>query len=363
MLMPPLDSRSDEQQALRALHRLRLNAIVTGRSPVNAVSLNRLKSLSLILLLISAGAAAEAQEPEPIEKLVIDTRLVSVPVIVSDRSGHYIPNLRPQNFKLYDNNVEQKIEFFDAAEEPLNVVLLLDTSRSTRGVLDDIRSAAREFLRALRPKDRAMIVSFDKDVEQLSPMTSDHRVLEKAISRAVVSQYFGTLLNDAVAKTSSTFLQTVNGRKAIVVLTDGEDGGSKTGAKELLAHESEAEAMIYPIYYEAYLHDGSGMFSGLRNIFGKSEKKTPLRLQREAAATEFLTKLADVSGGHFFRSRATNLSSAFNLIAEELRFQYRLGFYPAADVPRGSLRALKVKVDRQDVSVRARQNYRTTPKP
>ena len=121
--------------------------------------------------------------------------------------------------------------------------------------------------------------------------------------------------------------------------------------------------MIYPIYYEAFLHDGGGMFSGLRNIFGKSEKKTPVRLQREAAAAEFLTKLADVSGGHFFSGRATNLSSAFNLIAQELRFQYRLGFYPVADVPRGSLRPLKVKVDRQDVSVRARQNYRTTPAP
>jgi VWFA-related protein len=323
----------------------------------------RLRFLSLILLFISLAAAVEAQEPEPIERLVIDTRLVSVPVIVSDRTGHYIPNLRPQNFKLYDNNVEQKIEFFDAAEEPLNVVLLLDTSRSTRGVLDDIRSAAREFLRALRPKDRAMIVSFDKDVEQLSPLTSDHRVLEKAISRAVVSPYFGTLLNDAVAKTSSTFLQSVNGRKAIVLLTDGEDGGSQTGAKELLAQETEADAMIYPIYYEAYLHDGGGVFSGLRNIFGKSEKKTPLRLKREAAAAEFLTKLADVSGGRFFSSGATNLSKAFDLIARELRYQYRLGFYPAAEVPRGSLRALKVRVDQKDVSVRARQSYRTTAAP
>ena len=318
--------------------------------------------LIIFLAAIFSCLTTQAQEPE-IDRLVIDTRLVSVPVIVSDRTGHYIPNLRPQNFKLYDNNVEQKIEFFDAAEEPLNVALLLDTSRSTRGVLDDIRSAAREFLRTLRPKDRAMIVSFDKNVEQLSPLTSDHRVLEKAIGRAAVSPYFGTLLNDAVAKTSSTYLQTVNGRKAIVLLTDGEDGGSQTGAKELLAQESEGDAMIYPIYYEAYLHDSGGVFSGLRNIFGKAEKKTPLRLKREAAAAEFLTKLAEVSGGRFFSSGATNLSSAFDLIARELRYQYRLGFYPGAEVPRGSLRALKVRVDRPDVSVRARQNYRTTPAP
>ena len=314
------------------------------------------------LLVSLSFVTAQGQEPAT-DTLRIDTNLISVPVIVSDRTGHYIPGLRVQNFKLYDNNVEQKISFFDAAEEPLNVVLLLDTSRSTRGVLDDIKNAARDFLRALRPKDRAMIISFDKEVQRLSPLTSDQKVLEAAIKRTAVSKYFGTLLNDAVLETTRTILQPVTGRKAIVLLTDGEDGGSQIGAKELLAYESEADAMIYPIYYQAFLHTGGGFLSGLRDLLGKSDKKTPVQKERAAAAVTFLTKLSDVSGGRFFSSSATNLKNAFDLIARELRYQYRLGFYPADVAQDGSLRTLRVRVDRPDVAVRSRKQYRTRPAP
>lgn len=316
------------------------------------------------LLISGSLVSVRSQQEGPIDTLTIETKLVSVPVIVSDRSGHYIPGLGKHNFKLYDNDVEQEIRFFDAAEEPLNVVLLLDTSRSTRGVLDDIRSAARDFLRALRPKDRAMIVSFDKDVQRLSPLTSDRKVLETAIKRTQVSQYFGTLLNDAVLETSQTFLRPVTGRKAIILLTDGEDGGSQMGAKELLAYESEVDAMIYPIYYQAFLHAGGGGFlPRLRGIFSQGEPKTPLQKERSAAAIAFLTKLSDVTGGRFFNSRATDLKNAFDLIARELRYQYRLGFYPPDDAGAGSLRTLRVKVDRPDVAVRSRHQYRTKPAP
>jgi len=320
----------------------------------------RLLAAAAALVLVSLPFTRVSAQQEPIEKLVIETRLVSVPVIVSDRSGHYIPNLKARDFKLYDNDVEQKISFFDAAEEPLNVVLLLDTSRSTRGVLDDIRSAARDFLKALRPKDRAMIVSFDKEIQRLSPLTNDQRVLEAAIKRTSVSKYFGTLLHDAVLETSKAILQPINGRKAIILLTDGEDGGSQTGAKELLAYESESDAMIYPIYYESFLGTASGgFFPRLRGIFGRTERKTPQQKERTAAAVAFLTKLSDVTGGHFFSGKATDLRNAFDLIAKELRYQYRLGFYPAEEAQNGNLRTLKVKVDRPDVAVRARQKYRT----
>jgi VWFA-related protein len=306
-----------------------------------------------------------AQQEQPIDTLTIETRLVSVPVIVSDRTGHYISGLRANNFKLFDNNVEQQIKFFDAAAEPLNIAVLLDTSRSTRGVLGDIRNAARDFLKKLRPSDRAMIVSFDKEVRQLSPLTNDAKVWEVAIKRAAASEYFGTLLNDAVLETSKTFLQPVTGRKAIILLTDGEDGGSQTGAGELMSYESEADAMIYPIYYEAFLHSSGGglSFPGLRGIFGRSEPKSPQQKERRAGAVAFLNKLSDVTGGRFFNSQATDLKNAFDLIARELRYQYRLGFYPDEAVPAGSLRTLRVRVDRPDVAVRARRQYRTRPAP
>ena len=119
--------------------------------------------------------------------------------------------------------------------------------------------------------------------------------------------------------------------------------------------------MIYPIYYEAFLHSGAGaFFPRLRGIF-RSDQKSPQQQERAATAVAFLTKLSDVTGGRFFSSKATDLKNAFDLIARELRYQYRLGFYPA-DVERdGSLRTLKVKVDRPDVAVRSRNHYRTKP--
>ena len=312
-----------------------------------------------LLMCLSFPSARGQQEP-PIDTITIETKLVSVPVIVSDRSGHYIPGLRINNFKLYDNNLEQKIAFFDAAEEPLNVVLLLDTSRSTQGVLGDIKSAARDFLKALRPKDRAMIISFDKDIHRLSPLTNDPRILETAIKRTSVSKYFGTLLNDAVLETSKIILQPVTGRKAIILLTDGEDGGSQVDAGELLSYESEADAMVFPVYYESSLSaPGGGFFPRLRGIFGRSDQKSPQQKERSAAAVAFLTKLSEVTGGRLYRSKATDLKNAFDLVARELRYQYRLGFYPENVAQDGGLRTLKVKVDRPDVAVRSRRQYRT----
>jgi hypothetical protein len=103
-----------------------------------------------ILIPILILPVANAQEPQPIEVIKIDSNLVSVPVIVSDRENRYLPGLKVVDFKLYDNSAEQKIEFFDAAEEPLNVALLLDTSRSTEGVLKKIKDAAKDFLKELR---------------------------------------------------------------------------------------------------------------------------------------------------------------------------------------------------------------------
>lgn len=313
-----------------------------------------------LLLCLSLTSALGQGEPSD-DTIRIDTNLISVPVIVSDRAGHYIPGLGVQNFKLYDNNVEQKISFFDAAEEPLNVVLLLDTSRSTQGVLGDIRSAAREFLKELRPQDRAMIISFDKDVHRLSALTSDRKALEKAIKHTEVSKYFGTLLNDAVLETSKSVLQPVTGRKAIILLTDGEDGGSQTGAAELLAYESEADAMIYSIYYESFLRSGGGgfRFPRLGGIFGRSDRRGQKQKERSTGAVDFLTKLSEVTGGRFYRSEATDLTKAFDLVAAGLRHQYRLGFYPDKLAQDGTVRSLKVKVDRPDVAVRSRRQYRT----
>jgi VWFA-related protein len=318
------------------------------------------------------------QDPQPVDVIKVYSNLVSVPVIVSDRQGRYIPGLRQEDFKLFDNNTQQTLSFFDAAEEPLNVLVLLDTSRSTQGVLDDIQKAARNFLKELRKQDRAMIVCFDYDIHRLSPLTSDRRVLEEAINQAGVGQFFGTLLNDAVMEGIAQDLKSINGRKAIILLTDGEDAGSRVARDELLTYASESDAMIYSIYYAPSGPRALGRdrpFRGPRGIFGGRgprrnglpPRRTPdpdLRRQtpeeRAEAAKEFLAKLSEVSAGRFYSSQKTDLKKTFVAIAEELRHQYRLGFYQDSLARDGDLHSLRVKVDKPDVAVRARTQYRTT---
>jgi Ca-activated chloride channel homolog len=332
-------------------------------------------------LILLAFTAVRGQDNQPAEVIKVYSNLVSVPVIVSDRDGRYIPGLKREDFKLYDNNTQQTLSFFDAAEEPLNVALLLDTSRSTEGVLDDIKKAAKNFLKELRLQDRAMIVCFDYDIHKLSALTSDRKVLEQAIKQAEVGVFFGTLLNDAVLESIERDLKPINGRKAIILLTDGEDFGSRTAQSDLLSYAAESDAMIYSIYYAPSMPGPFGRdrpFPGRGGRGGVFGRRGPMRAhfqrpgpgqgqrgqRREAraeSAKEFLAKLSEVSGGRFYQSKKTDLKKTFVMIAEELRNQYRLGFVPDNLARDGSLHSLKVKVDKPEVAVRARTQYRAMP--
>ena len=295
-------------------------------------------------------------------------------MIVSDREGRYIPNLTVEQFKLFDNAAEQKITYFDAAEQPLNIALLLDTSRSTEGVLDDIKKAAKNFLKELRPQDRAMIVSFDYEVNILATLTNDRKVLEKGIKSAKVGRMFGTTLNDAVAEIANKQFRNVSGRKAIILLSDGQDFGSVTRTDMLLRDQSESDTMVYSVYFAPEFRNGRpgpfGFPGRRRGIWGpRFNHATPQRPGQRPGTrrrnpgpdgAEFLRELSEVTSGRFYQSEVTDLKKTFSLIAEELRHQYRLGFYPGELQRDGSLHQLKVKVDALDVAVRARQQYRAT---
>jgi VWFA-related protein len=322
----------------------------------------------------SVKAQAEKTPEVPAEVIKVYSNLVNVPVIISDRDGRYIPGLTQENFKLYDNNDEQKLAYFDTTEAPLNVALLLDTSRSTEGMLDDIRKAAKTFVKDLRPQDRAMIVSFDYAIHKLSPLTSDRKVLERAIKNAEVGEFFGTMLNDALIDVIQNDLKPINGRKAIVLLTDGEDAGSQWLSSDVLSYATESDAMIYSIYYAPQFRNKRSFEGGIfrrhrRDRFPRQRGNWPKRDpqangERDGEfAVDFLTELSQVSAGHFYRSEKTDLKKTFLLISDELRNQYRLGFYPEALARDGALHQLRVKVDKPDYAVRSRTQYRATTHP
>ena len=327
-----------------------------------------LSALTCCAMCVIAGAA-QTQKQDSDQTFKIDTTLVSVPVIVSDRQGRYIAGLKASDFTLYEDRVKQQIAFFADAEEPINVALLLDTSKSATWALDDIKITARDFLKQLRPQDRAMIVSFDRDAIALCELTSDRKTLERAVGDAQIGERFGTKLRDAVDAVMKEEFRTVKGRKAIVLLTDGKDHGSEVDEQTLMESATEADTLIYSVFYRSsppWL-DRDRQSPRQRQDGGARRRRRAGRIEeRNEEAIDFLRRLSEVSAGRYFSSEVSDLKQTFGQILEELRHQYRLGFYPP-DHPAGSVHAIKVEVGieavRPDVVVRSRRSYRVAGEP
>lgn len=319
------------------------------------------------LVLTFTVVVAYGQDTETIK---IDTRLVSVPVIVSDRNGRYVPNLTVEEFTVFQDDAKQNIEFFAATEEPLTIALLIDTSQSTRPVLGDIKDSAKSFIKLLTPKDRAMVVTFDYATHVLSGLTSDQKQLEKAIKSAEIpDRMFGTTMRDAVYQTVADSFRGIVGRKAVILLTDGKDAGSRITSNDLLFRLEESDTLVYTIMFKTNdgpMRGGPPIFGRRGGIMMPFPRRNPRREERvernNEIAEDFLQELSDTTAGRFYSSKDGKLKKTFASIVDELRFQYRLGFYPPDETARSAVHVLKVKVERPDTAVRSRSSYRIQPK-
>lgn len=318
------------------------------------------RAITLAILTVLATTAIWAQDKPVDETIKVETRLVSVPVVVSDRNGRYIAGLAKRDFKLFQDGSEQRIEFFAAVEEPISVALLIDTSQSTRPVLDDIKDSARAFLKLLKPADRAMIVAFDHDTHVLSSLTSDHQQLKRAIDGAEIPRHMGTMMRDAVIETVSGAFRDLVGRKAIILLTDGKDVGSAITEPALLYRMQETDTLVYSVMFRT----GAML---VRRPERSGNGNWTYRLPQLAAgigganqrARMFLEQLSGMTAGRFLVSEDGKLKKTFEEIVQELRYQYRLGFYPPDENGTRTVHDLRVKVARPDAVVRARTSYRS----
>src|SRR4029453_9464415 len=179
----------------------------------------------------------------------VNTTLVTIPVSVMDRDGRYVPNLQKDDFRLWEDGVEQEVAFFSSVEKPFSVVLMLDTSPSTQFRLEDIQDAAISFVNQLRPDDKVMVVSFNDDIKGLSELTTDRAKLRRAIERARTDD--GTRLYDALDMVINQQLSRIQGRKAIVLFTDGADPTSRrANYQSTIMDAQELDALIYPVQYD-----------------------------------------------------------------------------------------------------------------
>lgn len=342
----------------------------------------KLQILLITLTLASLSCLANAQDKETNDVIKVNTALVNIPVIVSDRNGRNIAGLQQGNFAVFEDGKPQKIEYFASEESPINVALLLDTSRSTQDVLGKIKKAAKEFIKQLQPTDRAMIVSFDNDVQFLSELTSNHKVLEKAIKNAKIGERVGTVMQDAVYEVVNKSFAKVKGRKAIIMLTDGKDFGSYIGKPELLHQLEESDTLIYSVFYETgniqqqqrqprfpdiffpNRRGGMGRQRPNQNPFPQNiprpngERARQRAQMEDAQAIEFLGKVADATAGRVYQKKVADLDDAFRQIADELRKQYLIGYYPDDSEEAKKLHQVKIKVDKTDVVVRSKGSYR-----
>jgi Ca-activated chloride channel family protein len=326
-----------------------------------------MKLVVVVCLAALFAGGALAQETGPDEVVKVRTTLVNVPVIVSDRQGRYIPNLKAEDFALWQDGAPQAISFFAAEEEPLNVALLLDTSKSARDVLGKIKDAAKDFIKQLQPADRATVVSFDYEVTVLSPLTNDRKAVEKAIKGAKIGEYVGTVMRDSVRETIAQLFAGVKGRKAVILLTDGKDHGSYVSKPSLLNMLEESDTLVYSVLYTtkpgALRFDNRRLFGG---VLGRRRGPNPdiiarRRQEMDEDAAEYLTAMSELTAGRFYRREVTDLKQTFALIADELRKQYRLGYYPAKPDEGEAVHQIKVRVAQPDAAVRARATYRTKP--
>jgi len=315
----------------------------------------------------------------------VNTTLVSIPVSVMDRDGKYIPNLRKEDFRIWEDGVEQQVAYFASTEKPFTVALVIDTSGSVRERLQEIQDAAMSFVNDLRPDDRVMVVSFDDRIRFiLAEPTNDRYAIRGAIQQVRAGD--GTRLYDAVDQVIGK-LNRIEGRKAIVLFTDGVDTTSKHQTYESTVSEAEElDALIYPIEFDTYQDiagwpgsggsrrggrggggnypNGGGGSSGggggnpngrssgsvlgdiLGGIFGGGGSypsggggrggrgggwpgggsgNTREEYER---GDRYLNDLARVSGARLYKPENDNLNVAFRQVAEELRRQYSLGYYP-----------------------------------
>lgn len=323
------------------------------------------------------------------DTIKLDATLVNIPILVSDRSGRYIPQLNQNDFLLYEDGVQQEIAFFGDEQVPFNVALLLDVSPSVQGSLEEIQKAALEFVRQLRSDDRVMIVSFDKDVHYHTGFSNNKRELESAIRNTETGS--GTSVYDAVYEVVAEKLRAIEGRKALILLSDGEDTTSSHASyDEAINIVTESDVLVYGLRYDSGggnvtvspwprnripqipiplpwpwpfpRRRRGGTFvdpNSMRMNSAPTSTSIPQSRGRRGRQGDFMEDLATAGGGPVYDAdNISDLSRLAARVAEELRHVYQISYYPTNSLTNGGHRSIRVRVrGRDDIAVRHRRGY------
>ncbi|HYP26217.1 MAG TPA: VWA domain-containing protein [Blastocatellia bacterium] len=381
-------------------------------------------ALSGLLLLVVVGGVGGAtiqddkKKTEDQGEVKLNATLVQVPIVAADRSGRFVVDLSKDDFTLVDDGKRQEISLFSSVKQSFNAVLILDTSNSAEDRLRAMQQTALTFAREVGGGDKMMVMSFDNEVRQLTDFTSDQKEIESAIKGT--ESGFGKLLYEAVMRGLDQLKET-EGRRALILFSDGIDLKSiDATAEDTFKKAEEIGAAIYVIKFDTrwwieadvrrqeaenkqsnlpFSVDGriplppefggpdpdpkkkSGprieigerksphitVIDGISGRTVSTKDVPPDKISQQlnqvyGEANDYIETLATRTGGMVFSADTFgNTEAAFAMIADELRNQYMIGFYPRNERRDGKYRKIKVEVKRKDIRIRARQGYRLPP--
>lgn len=364
--------------------------------------MGNLRRLILSLLVAALGLATAARAQDQDEPIKLKADLVSLTASVTDRNGRALRSLKAADFTVYEDGVRQRIEHFAATEEPFTLLLLLDLSGSTRDDIELMKRAARNFLAELRFDDRVGVIVFSRDVEMIGEFTDPRARVIAAIEQmntapgSATSRFStatGTSFYDALyLALEDGPLKQVEGRKAIVCMSDGVDSTSMKSYKQVAPLVERSEVSLYFLELNTEEATLAGLLKDrsdpehlnfsptqLARYFDEFDKDSPDRFRpRETLsplvkreintglydmARREMNEMATRSGGHEYAVKAlADLNGVYKQIADDLRSQYSLSYYPTNRRHDGSWRQLRVEVKAPDAKVRTRTGYRAPEK-
>ena len=281
-------------------------------------------------LLVGSGVGLLGQQPT----FRTGTRTVALYATVIDAQKRLVPDLTQEDFEVTDNDKPQSIDVFVREVQPITVVVMLDTSASMTGNLELLSRAAEQFVIRMLPKDKGLVGAFNDKIEFFPATFTANR---DTLIASLRDLDFGnpTRLYDAIAA-SMERLHKIDGRRVVLVFTDGDDTGSRVNVNEVLEQARTNEAMIYAVGLR------SDYFNGSRQVRSKPDSG--------------LKRLAEETGGGYFElDKTADLAPTFTRVAQELHSQYVLGFTPG--LLDGKVHRLGIRVKRPGMTVRARKSY------
>jgi len=337
-------------------------AKVTSRTRIVFTAAVALAAASFSFSFAQQTPARTPDDQKPVDTLKVNVNVVQLFFNVKDKKGGLIPNLTKDDFEIYEDGKPQTVKYFTAESNlPLTLGIMIDSSGSQRNVLDMEKEVGGAFLKQiLTDKDEAYVISFDVTVDLLQDFTRDVHRLQAALNKAKINTGFtsgtplpgaggepvpirnpaGTLLFDAVYLSAHDMLAKEVGRKAMILLTDGQDEGSKLKVQDAIEAAQKADSIVYVL-----LCADRGFYGGFGGYFGEGEMK----------------KLTEQTGGRVINvgNKFDKLKEAFDQIAAELRSQYNIGYTPTNTNQDGSYRKLEIKC-KQNYKIQSRSGYYAT---